>query len=85
MANAATTFHSLSEAHAKDVYRFARYLTGSDDAAADIASETFLRAWSGRDAIRVETAKAVWAFWCVAGASWVAHSVMRREVRRVGL
>jgi RNA polymerase sigma-70 factor (ECF subfamily) len=54
----ATTFHSLYEAHAKDVYRFARFLTGSDDAAADDASETFLRAWAGRDAIRVETSKA---------------------------
>ena len=55
---ATTTFHSLYEAHAKDVYRFARFLTGSDDAAADVMSETFLRAWAGRDAIRVETAKA---------------------------
>jgi RNA polymerase sigma-70 factor (ECF subfamily) len=53
-----TTFHTLYQAHAADVYRFARFLTGSDDAAADIASETFLRAWAGRDAIRVETAKA---------------------------
>jgi RNA polymerase sigma-70 factor (ECF subfamily) len=55
---ATTTFHGLYEAHAKDVYRVARFLTGSDDAAADITSETFLRAWAGRDAIRVETAKA---------------------------
>jgi RNA polymerase sigma-70 factor, ECF subfamily len=54
----ATTFHTLYQAHAGDVFRFARFLTGSDDAAADITSETFLRAWSGRDAIRVETAKA---------------------------
>jgi RNA polymerase sigma factor (sigma-70 family) len=52
-----TTFHSLYQAHAKDVYRFARFLTGSDDAAADITSETFLRAWAGRYRIRVETAK----------------------------
>ena len=58
MTAATTTFHSLYEAHAKDVYRFARFLTGSDDAAADVASETFLRAWAGRDTIRVETAKA---------------------------
>jgi RNA polymerase sigma factor (sigma-70 family) len=55
---ATTTFHSLYEAHAKDIYRFARFLTGSDDAAADVTSETFLRAWTGRDAIRAETAKA---------------------------
>jgi RNA polymerase sigma-70 factor (ECF subfamily) len=52
------TFHSLYETHARDVYRFARYLTGSDDAAADVTSETFLRAWAGRDAIRTATAKA---------------------------
>jgi RNA polymerase sigma-70 factor, ECF subfamily len=52
------TFHSLYDAHARDVFRFARYLTGSDDAAADITSETFLRAWAGRDAVRVATAKA---------------------------
>ncbi len=55
---ATTTFHSLYQAHAKDVYRFARFLTGSDDAAADVTSETFLRAWAGRDAIRADTAKA---------------------------
>lgn len=54
----ATTFHSLYEAHAMDVYRFARYLTASEDAADEITSETFLRAWAGRETIRVETAKA---------------------------
>ena len=52
------TFHTLYEAHARDVFRFARYLTGSADAAADITSETFLRAWAGRETVRVETAKA---------------------------
>ena len=53
-----TAFHNLYEAHAKDVYRFARFLTASDDAAAEITSETFLRAWVGRERLRVETAKA---------------------------
>ena len=43
-----TAFHNLYEAHARDVYRFARFLTASDDAAAEITSETFLRAWVGR-------------------------------------
>ena len=52
------TFHTLYDAHARDVFRFARYLTGDADAAADITSETFLRAWAGREAVRVETAKA---------------------------
>jgi RNA polymerase sigma-70 factor (ECF subfamily) len=53
-----TTFHSLYSAYARDVFRFARCLTGSEDAADDITSETFLRAWAGRDAVRVETARA---------------------------
>jgi RNA polymerase sigma-70 factor (ECF subfamily) len=53
-----TTFQAIYDAHAHDVYRFARYLTGSEDAAADIAGETFLRAWAGRSAIRVGTVKA---------------------------
>jgi RNA polymerase sigma-70 factor (ECF subfamily) len=52
------TFHSLYEAYANDISRFARFLTRSDDAAADITSETFLRAWAGRDAIRATTARA---------------------------
>jgi RNA polymerase sigma-70 factor (ECF subfamily) len=53
-----TTFHSLYEAYAGDIFRFARFLTRSDDAAADITSETFLRAWAGRDTIRATTARA---------------------------
>ena len=38
MTTGETTFHSLYDAHAADVFRFARYLTGSDDAAADVTS-----------------------------------------------
>jgi RNA polymerase sigma-70 factor (ECF subfamily) len=53
-----TTFHGLYEAHARDVWRFARYLTGSADAADDITAETFLRAWAGRERVRVTTARA---------------------------
>lgn len=52
------TFHSLYEGNANDIFRFARFLTRSDDAAADITSETFLRAWAGRDTIRATTARA---------------------------
>lgn len=52
------TFQRLYEAHWPDVLRFALYLTNHPDEAADIASETFLRAWAGRDKIRTETAKA---------------------------
>jgi len=72
-----TTFQALYEAHARDLFRFARYLTGSEDAAADIVSETFLRAWAGRARIRVATAKA----YLLAIARNLAHD-RRRAARR---
>jgi RNA polymerase sigma-70 factor (ECF subfamily) len=52
------TFQSIYEAHAPDVRRLSLFITRSADAAAEITSETFLRAWTGRMSIRTETAKA---------------------------
>lgn len=52
------TFHEMYERHAKDVYRYAYWLSGSADDADDITSETFARAWVGREEIRTETVKA---------------------------
>lgn len=52
------TFHEIYEHYSKDVYRYACWLCGSADDADDITSETFARAWAGRDAIRTETVKA---------------------------
>ena len=52
------TFHEIYERHSKDVYRYAFWLAGSADDANDITSETFARAWAGRDQIRTETVKA---------------------------
>jgi RNA polymerase sigma-70 factor, ECF subfamily len=52
------TFHELYERYAKDVYRYACWLSGSADDADDITSETFARAWVGRSDIRTETVKA---------------------------
>lgn len=52
------TFHELYERYAKDVYRYACWLSGSADDADDITSETFARAWVGRHTIRTETVKA---------------------------
>jgi hypothetical protein len=37
------------ERYARDVYRFALYLSGNRALAEDIASETFARAWIARD------------------------------------
>jgi len=52
------TFHEIYERHSKDVYRYAYWLSGSIEDADDITSETFARAWVGRDEIRTETVKA---------------------------
>ena len=51
-------FHELYEKYAPDVYRFAYWLAGNETDAEDITSETFVRAWLGRDNIRTETVKA---------------------------
>lgn len=52
------TFHEIYDRHSKDVYRYAFWLSGSADDADDITSETFARAWVGREEIRTETVKA---------------------------
>lgn len=52
------TFHEIYERHARDIYRYAFWLAGSAEDADDITSETFARAWAGRDEIRTETVKA---------------------------
>lgn len=51
-------FHELYERHAPDIYRFAYWLSGNEADANDVTSETFVRAWIGRDQIRTETIKA---------------------------
>ncbi len=53
-----TTFHDLYERYAPDVYRFALWLSGDPAEADDIASETFVRAWSSSSKIQTETVKA---------------------------
>jgi RNA polymerase sigma-70 factor (ECF subfamily) len=52
------TFHEIFERHSRDVYRYAFWLSGDSDEAEDITSETFARAWAGRDEIRTATVKA---------------------------
>lgn len=52
------TFHEIYKHYSKDVYRYAYWLCGSADDADDITSETFARAWAGRDSIHTETVKA---------------------------
>jgi len=52
------TFHEIYERHSKEVYRYTFWLSGSAQEADDLTSETFARAWAGRDEIRTETVKA---------------------------
>ena len=52
------TFSEIYEAHAADVHRFVRYLSGSQDLADEVTAETFMRAWTGRAPVRTATARA---------------------------
>ena len=53
-----TNFGELYERYARDVYRFAVYLSGDPALAQDIAAETFVRAYTADVPIRVATVKA---------------------------
>jgi RNA polymerase sigma-70 factor (ECF subfamily) len=52
------TFEELHETYFNDVYRFALWLSRSQSEAEDLASETFVRAWSQRHRLRTDTLKA---------------------------
>jgi RNA polymerase sigma factor (sigma-70 family) len=52
-----TDFSSLYKQYAPDVYRFAYYLSGDRGEAQDIASETFVRAFTSPEPIRTATVK----------------------------
>jgi len=52
------TFNKLYEIYAKEVFRFALWLSGNRSMADDITSETFIRAWTHFQPIRTETLKA---------------------------
>src|ERR1700720_2902906 len=53
-----TDFHTLYQSYAPMVRRFALFLCGDPALADDIASETFIRAWTSRGKIREATVKA---------------------------
>jgi RNA polymerase sigma-70 factor (ECF subfamily) len=57
----ATSFVALYGAYARDVYRFALYLSGDAALAQDITSETFLRVWLAEQPVRLGSVKA-WLF-----------------------
>jgi len=52
------SFDELYKTQAADVHRFVLWLSGDAFVAADITSETFVRAWGRRAVIRTETLRA---------------------------
>jgi RNA polymerase sigma-70 factor, ECF subfamily len=51
-------FHDLYQRYAPDVYRFAFYLSGNAADAEDITADTFVRAWTATDELKLPTVKA---------------------------
>jgi RNA polymerase sigma-70 factor (ECF subfamily) len=51
-------FSEIYEKYARDVHRFAFYLSGNQAVAEDLTSETFVHAFCGRSNLRVGTVKA---------------------------
>src|SRR5262245_3285539 len=75
------SFHELYERHARDVYRSALFLTGNTATAEDLTSETFVRAWTARGAIREASVRAY--LLTITRNLW--HDARRRERRLVSL
>ena len=76
-----TRFRELYESYARDVYRFALYLSGDPALADDITSETFIRVWSSPEPVRLATVKAY--LLTIARNLWLMER--RRCLRRQGL
>jgi RNA polymerase sigma-70 factor (ECF subfamily) len=71
------TFQDIYDAYSADVWRFSRYLTGSDEEADEITSETFVRAWTASAPVRAATAKS----YLLAIARNLAMDARRRRKR----
>ena len=53
-----TIFHDIYRRYAPDVNRFAYWLCGNADEAKDLTAETFIRLWTAKGDLRMETVKA---------------------------
>jgi RNA polymerase sigma-70 factor, ECF subfamily len=51
-------FRDIYERHYSAVYRLALFLTGDSNLAEDLTADTFVRAWTARDRLRVQTVRA---------------------------
>ena len=74
-------FSELYQRHAKDVHRFALYLSGDANVAEDLTAETFASALCGRAELRVDTVKA----YLIAIARNLYRDALARERRLVAI
>lgn len=58
MNKSVINFQNIYQSYANDVFRFAFWLSGDADEAKDITSESFIRLWTAKNEIVVETVKA---------------------------
>jgi RNA polymerase sigma-70 factor, ECF subfamily len=56
------SFEALYRAYSRRIYNFARQVVGSDADAADVAQETFVRAWKSLPRLRDELAFCGWLY-----------------------
>src|SRR5262249_14447462 len=74
-------FEALYRRHAADVFRFALYLSGERAVAEDITAETFVRAWTASEPVRMSTVKG----YLLTIARHLFLQGRRREARRAPL
>lgn len=74
--------NELLAAHLDRVLRFLHRLTGDSHEAADLAQETFLRAWRGRESLRDAQAARTWLLRIATNVfrDWLRQAQRRREV-----
>ena len=75
------SFEDLYQTHKDDVYRFCFWLAGNQAEAEDMTSDTFVRAWARRSAIRTQTLRA----YLLAIARNVFLEQKRKRKRQVAL
>jgi RNA polymerase sigma-70 factor (ECF subfamily) len=71
-------FEELYRSHAREVYRFAFYLTGNATDAEDIASETFVRAWTADAPAKAKSLRA-YLFAIARNLNRRRHAITNRE------
>ena len=81
MSQEPITFRELYSRYAEDVFRFSSWLTGDDDEAKDITSETFVRVWLAKNDIRIESVKAY--LFAIARNLWLKDKTRKKRLTPV--